>query len=125
MRRFAPLLLLLALASPAGAQQKRITIPTPTAAQAGLRGADTPAPTTDAEATNSKAAQVPTPQADTGPPAGLAFTRPLSPTSSAGPGGRTAGQCRTACAQSYYFCLADEDEQSCNPRWARCVAGCS
>jgi hypothetical protein len=113
MRRLAVLLLILSLASPATAQQRRIQSAEPTAAEAGLRGAE-----------GGAASPPPASQAYT-PPAGLAFTRPLDSTSAFGPRGRTPSQCRTACAQSYYFCLADEDEQSCNPRWARCSAGCA
>jgi hypothetical protein len=37
-----------------------------------------------------------------------------------------AGQCRSACAQSYYLCQADQDAgSSCSQSWSSCVVGCS
>lgn len=123
MRRLVPLLLLLALASPAGAQGGKLRAVTPpTAAEVGLKGAEPKAEEPAEEA----------PQLDfsvqgrpTGLPAGLAFTRPLVSTAGGSPGTRNASQCRTACAQSRYFCLAEAEEETCSPQWARCVAGCS
>ena len=122
MRRLAIIALALLIASPAGAQSKKIVvIKAPTAAEAGLRGAAVPAeevpaaPALDFSISNSSSSLPPS----------LAFTRPLASTASAGAGTRTPAQCRAACAQSHYFCLAAEDEQTCNPQWSRCVSGCS
>ena len=38
--------------------------------------------------------------------------------------GDPAPICRAACAQERYSCLSAEDE-SCDHRWSRCVAGCT
>lgn len=125
MRRLAALFLILALATPATAQQKRLqVVVTPTAAEAGLRGGGQSAEA-EAEPEAPPPLDFSAGGATGGLPAGLAFTRPLDSTASTGGGTRSPSQCRTACAQSYYFCLAEEDEASCNPRWSRCVAGCS
>ena len=117
MRRFAIPVLVLLLASPVAAQQKRLQVVTPTAKEAGLRPTEPAreAPPLDFSVAGGGSTL----------PAGLAFTRPLNSTASGSPATRDASQCRTACAQSHYFCLAEEEEISCNPRWARCVAGCS
>jgi len=119
MRAFWPLLLCLILAGPALARQDQAAPKSgqqASAAQAGLRGA-APARTPGAPPLRSSSSR--------NLSAGLAFTRPLASTASAGAAGRPAGQCRTRCAQSLYFCLAASDDISCNARWARCTAGCS
>lgn len=123
MRRFAVFAAVLLLASPAGAQGGKLRqVAPPTAAQAGLKGAEAsaedPAPT-------APALDFAVQGRPTGLPAGLAFTRPLASTASGSAGSRTASQCRTSCAQSRYFCLAEAEEETCSPQWARCVAGCS
>jgi hypothetical protein len=33
-------------------------------------------------------------------------------------------QCRMACAQPYYFCLAGAAPEPCPDEWRRCVVGC-
>lgn len=122
MRRLAALFLVLILATPAGAQGGKLRqVAAPTAAQAGLKGAE-PAPEPEAEP----------PQLDfsvqgrgTSLPAGLAFTRPLASTASGSAVSNGASQCRSRCAQSRYFCLAEADDEICSPQWARCAAGCS
>jgi hypothetical protein len=38
--------------------------------------------------------------------------------------GADAIQCRTGCAQTYYFCNAGGDED-CAGRWAQCAASCT
>ncbi|MDH4385162.1 MAG: hypothetical protein QE280_06945 [Caulobacter sp.] len=101
------------LSGPVLAQAQQAAPSAASAGQAGLRGSTSPVP----GALRSPRSR--------GPAAGLAFTRPLASTASAGAEGRTASQCRTRCAQSYYFCLAASDNISCNGRWARCTAGCS
>ncbi len=120
MRRLI-LIAALLLASPAGAQGGKLrVIKPPTAAGAGLKGpAETPVPEAPPELDFSVQGR------STGLPAGLAFTRPLASTAGGSAGSRTASQCRTACAQSRYFCLAEAEEATCSPPWARCVAGCS
>jgi len=117
MRRLAVLTLVLLFASPVAAQQKRIEVVAPTAKAAGLRPSE--------PAAEAPALDFSIPGGGQALPASLAFTRPLDSTASGSRATRNASQCRTACAQSHYFCLAEEEEISCNPRWARCVAGCS
>jgi len=91
MRRILVLLLVsLALASPAGADQK-------------------PAPK-----------KAPPPAVVAVPQTAL---QPLIPLASSRPGG-DAGQCRAACARSYYFCKAGDDD-ICPSQWAQCNARCS
>lgn len=48
---------------------------------------------------------------------------PLPPAST--PIGGMAQQCRMACAQTYYFCLAGMDADECASSWSQCRAGCS
>lgn len=117
MRRLAALIMILLLATPVAAQQQRLQVVTPTAKEAGLRPSEPAAepPALDFSVPGTGSTLSP----------GLAFTRPLDSTAGSQRGTRTASQCRTACAQSHYFCLAEEEEISCNPRWSRCVAGCS
>ncbi|MFD1192197.1 hypothetical protein ACFQ27_16535, partial [Phenylobacterium conjunctum] len=33
-------------------------------------------------------------------------------------------QCRQACAQEYYFCLAGDGTDDCAPHWGQCRARC-
>ena len=35
------------------------------------------------------------------------------------------GQCRLACAHSYYFCLAGEDADACSGNWTQCLTTCN
>ncbi|MDO8800537.1 hypothetical protein [Phenylobacterium sp.] len=110
MRRALSLLVLtLALAGPAGAQQA-----TPGAATA-LRGSQSagspvaPAPAGDVAATAAAAlAQSTIP------------LRSLPDTPVAG----AAGQCRLSCAQSYYFCLSGDGGDDCPATWSQCRAAC-
>lgn len=123
MRRLLLPILLIALATPAGAQQgsKMIIPPTPTAKEAGLRG--------DADAAKAKTAteaapapmRTPLPQPLDSP---SPLTPPLASTALGSGGALAAPQCRTSCAQAYYFCQNSGDEQ-CGVRWGRCVIGCS
>lgn len=48
---------------------------------------------------------------------------PLIPLASDRPGG-DAIQCRSACARSYYFCKANDDD-ICPSQWAQCTARCT
>jgi len=34
-------------------------------------------------------------------------------------------QCRTTCAQTYYFCLIEGEPQDCSPRWSQCRQSCN
>lgn len=45
------------------------------------------------------------------------------PLASAAPGG-DAGQCRSSCARTYYFCSGQDDDQ-CPTQWAQCTARCT
>jgi hypothetical protein len=104
MRRLAACLILsLALAAPATAQQGRITVVTPVS-DAALRGPVSSRPTPVAEETP------------------LLLPLPVQPTSIASTSAGGA-QCRTSCSRQYYFCLAGEDER-CPQHWSRCVSSC-
>jgi hypothetical protein len=46
-----------------------------------------------------------------------------SPIASA-PVGGAPQQCRLSCAQTYYFCLAGEDGESCSANWGQCRSAC-
>lgn len=105
MRRLAACLILsLALAAPATAQQGRITVVTPVS-DAALRG--------------SISITAPAPPAEEAP---LLLPLPVQPTSIASTSAGGA-QCRTSCSRQYYFCLAGEDER-CPQHWSRCVSSC-
>ncbi len=106
MRRLAACLILtFALAVPAAAQQGRVTGGQTTQDQAGLKGSVSAAP-------------APPPEE-----APLLLPLPVQPTSISSNAGGGA-QCRLSCSQTYYFCLAGEDER-CPRDWSRCVSGCS
>ena len=103
MRRLAALLVLsLALATPAGAQQGRIGEGPP---QPTLRGA----------------VKAELPVFDF--PEAIVLSAP--PSFSAFPTQRAdAGRCRMSCAQDYYFCLAQDDAIDCGPAWRQCLLSC-
>lgn len=96
MRRvLAPLLIVAALASAAGAQtSKRTRIVTPPPAAA-------PAP-----------ANMP------------ALPPPLVPLTGAAQA-RDPDQCRSSCSRTYYFCRANGDDDTCPTSWAQCKARCT
>lgn len=100
MRGLLALGVVLILAGSAMAQEKRISVVAPDAAKAGLRGPTDGTP----EPVQAPAPILPLPVAPPAP----------QPDPSA---------CRTACAQSYYFCLSGADDQ-CPARWSQCVSGC-
>ena len=107
MRRALTLAALaLVLASPAGAQQKgKLSQPAPGVALRGAQTADPAAPTA-AEAAAAALA------------AARARSTPVSEPRSA------PAQCRQACAQEYYFCLAGDGTDDCAPHWGQCRARC-
>jgi len=88
----------LALASSAVAQEKRLNLSPP---KADLRGP-----------TSADPAQSPLDPIPVLPPVQPAAA-PQDPSA-----------CRTACAQSYYFCLTGTDDQ-CPVRWSACVLSCN
>jgi len=106
MRRAAlPIILSLALATSAGAQQKgRLTVVAPPAAKAGLRGPVTAQPAAAAA-----------------PPMTLPLPAYGASTTAAA---QDRGQCRLACAQRYYFCLAGDMADDCPSTWGQCRAAC-
>lgn len=107
MRRLAACLLLsLTLAAPAAAQQGRIDPVPPDREQAALRGPVDVAPT-------------PPPAPDETPALPPPPVQPTGLTESTASG----SQCRLACSQAYYFCLAGEDDL-CPQSWSRCVSSC-
>ncbi|ALL12426.1 hypothetical protein [Caulobacter henricii] len=73
-----------------------------------------------ADPTPASKAKVPPAAAAVGPQTTL---QPLIPLASSRPGG-DAGQCRAACARSYYFCKAGDDD-ICPSQWAQCTARCT
>jgi hypothetical protein len=123
MRRpLAFLFLALLVAAPAAAQEKRskptkVIRPSPLA---GLRSAAAPdflAARTGRSPTAPPplASPVATPIATLALPLALPFT----------PQANEPGQCRIACAQSYYFCLAGDDAETCAPSWGQCLSTCT
>ena len=38
---------------------------------------------------------------------------------------RDPGQCRAACAKAYYFCAAGGDDDGCGGQWAQCKSRCT
>ena len=50
---------------------------------------------------------------------------PPTPAFSPIPPQPTAEQCRTRCAQDYYFCLAENEIQDCAPTWGQCRLACN
>jgi hypothetical protein len=117
MRRLAALALIcLAIAAPAVAGPNgKITVvkqPTPAASDSGpgLRGSQRAGQTGGPAAATLSA--IPAPLAQS-------WTQPIPQAN-----GADAIQCRTACAQTYYFCNAGGDED-CSGRWAQCAASCS
>jgi hypothetical protein len=116
MRRvLIPCVLALAMAAPAGAQEKkaRPRVPPPAASSSpALRGPVAAAPM-------SLPASRP-------PPVDFSAAQSLflpSPIASA-PVGGAPQQCRLSCAQTYYFCAAGEDGESCSANWGQCRSGC-
>lgn len=108
MRRLAACLILsLALAAPAAAQQRRIPVAAPATDSAALRG--------PVSAGQSRFADV---EAEATAPA-----PPFEPAVLAVPA-PDARQCRMTCSRAYYFCLAGEDDR-CPQHWSRCVTGCA
>ena len=96
------ILLALAMASPAGAQQKSRTTVVPKITPA-LRGS----------------------QSAVAPPVAAAAQSLFLPQPLSGPqAGVGAGQCRLSCAQSYYFCLSTEGAEDCGSNWGQCRARC-
>lgn len=107
MRKALPLVaLILALASPAGAQPQ--AAPT----LRGSQSADAPPPFGAVSAPR-------TPAIDLAPQLPIPL-RAVAETPVAG----EAGQCRLTCAQSYYFCLASDGAEDCAPTWGQCRARC-
>lgn len=101
----ATVLLGLALAAPAGAQEGgRIRVPAKAPESAALRGAE-PSPGAPA---GDLSDLVPAPP-------------PLRPMAS--PIQADNRQCRRTCTTDYYFCLSGEDDR-CPQVWTSCLAGC-
>jgi hypothetical protein len=117
-RSLAFLFLSLLVAAPAAAQEKRakpttVIRPSPLA---GLRSAAAPEALA---ARTGRTLTAPPPLAS--PVATPIATLPLPFT----PQASEPGQCRMACAQSYYFCLAGDDAETCAPSWGQCLSSCT
>ena len=118
--RLALALLLVALTGlPASAQTDGRLDPTrPGAGALGLRGAGALAP---------KASQVPsaTGNETSDPGAADLNLRPLAgPALMSQPPAPDARACRLSCAQTYYFCLAENASDECPQAWGQCRLGC-
>ncbi|OXE35065.1 MAG: hypothetical protein CGW95_16195 [Phenylobacterium zucineum] len=112
------LVVLLAIAGTADAQQLRGAAP-PEVAGRGLRGS---------VAADRMIAPIPVPRR-LNPERDKIFygTRPvIQPLVSENPSVSTViHQCRTSCAQRYYFCLAKNYDDDCATLWGQCRAECS
>ena len=64
-------------------------------------------------------------QSQTPAPATPASPPPPTPAFSPIPPAPTAEQCRTACAQADYFCLAENEVSDCAPAWSQCRLACN
>jgi hypothetical protein len=118
MRQRLPLLLvigaaLLLMAASTGEQVRRpqIVIPQSQPTPPGLRGPQS-GPTA-ARATAVAATRV----------AAARSSRSQQPTIASVPAVDSL-QCRAACAQPYYFCLAGAAPEPCPDAWRQCVVGC-
>jgi hypothetical protein len=127
MRRFARLLLLASaaiflMAASAGDQvhRPRLAVPQNPPVPAGLRGFQGPPPAPPPTTTPAKTALGQTTLAQ----AGLSAQPPRTGATAAPVAAIDPQQCRLACAQPYYFCLAGENAAVCPDAWSRCVAAC-
>ena len=64
------------------------------------------------------------------PPPAAAAPAPTTPatpqfTPIAAPPTQDPAECRTGCAQTYYFCRAGEQPDTCGDAWSQCVATCN
>jgi hypothetical protein len=125
LRLVVAALALLAVAGPAGAQaqKKQPTYVTPPPPMRGPEPAPTPA--------TPKRPATPAAPDDQEQPASPALRQALPPRAdtTARMGGlapEQAGgaQCRSACAQTYYFCLANQEGDSCQTSWTQCLVAC-
>jgi hypothetical protein len=110
MRPTIALFALLILAAPSA--QAAARKPPPSVASAGLRGSETPGDGVAAA-----------------PPAKPAPARLLSPTPRASLAVNGAlhdsGECRLACAHSYYRCAPTQAADNCPVLWTLCLAACA
>ena len=120
MRRLFPLIgvvILLAIAGSAGAQQKARPKPPPAqvTAPSGLRGEVTSDPIPMSRAPTAAAGQTLDLNAQS-----LFLPQPVA----SAPVGGAGQQCRLACAQQYYFCQANDRGDECPSSWGQCRSGC-
>ena len=98
-----------ALAAPSGS----LHVVASSSDAAGLRGAQ--------PASSVSTATTPQPL-----PPPIQSKAPLAFFAAAGqPAPRDAGECRQACARSYYFCLAGDYAASCPQEWTSCRSDCN
>lgn len=118
MRRVLILCVLaLAVAGPTGAadgpKKARPKVPTPAeSANPALRGAISAAP--------MPPAAPPPPTVEISSAQSLFLPAPIA----SAPVGGAPQQCRLSCAQTYYFCMAGEDGESCSANWGQCRSAC-
>jgi hypothetical protein len=113
-RALIPCVLALVVAGSAGAadgaKKARPKVPPPSPSPE-LRGPLSAAPTTPA---------APPPPVDISAAQSLFLPAPIA----GAPVGGAPQQCRLSCAQTYYFCLAGEDGESCSANWGQCRSAC-
>lgn len=118
-------LALLAIAGPAGAQaqKKQPTYVTPPPPLRGPEPAPTPAPPKRpaASAAPDSQAQPVDPSLRQGFPPRADTTARLGGLQPEQAGG---AQCRSSCAQTYYFCLANQEGDTCQSSWTQCLTAC-
>jgi hypothetical protein len=102
--------LALAVAGPAGAQDKKARPKAPPASPT-LRGPVTAPPMSRA---------TPPPSVDINAAQSLFLPSPIA----SAPVGGAPQQCRQSCAQTYYFCLSSDDGGSCSATWGQCRSAC-
>lgn len=121
--RAAALLLSLAVlaAGPAGAQQR--TPPTPQFQGGRIVVPAAPGPSDGAGRPILDVLRGPDTAQTGAPPVPVAPPTPvLAPL--ARPAPIDGGQCRLACARSYYFCLASDSADECPSAWGQCRSRC-
>jgi len=75
----------------------------------------------DGDAVKSSAMRLPVVQkASTAPTVTPSKMTPLAPIVTP----TDPGECRTSCAQTYYFCRAGDQTDECAGNWGQCVATC-
>ena len=112
-------------ASQAAPEEPKLKLPAKEKLPTNLRGStapDAPAPVVRKPAPTL----APPGLASAPPPAGFSPAPQASTSSLATAAAKPdVGQCRTACAHTYYFCLSGSINIDCADSWSRCLIDCS